>query len=776
MKKKYLVVIITIILILATLTGLSLLGIMSNLETVEFLDNESKDYLYSLDERNIKIDKASGIEFVNNIVIVTFEPEVSEEKQQEIVNSIGDVRGSIEEIDQYQIEIPECSLEELKARCDEIETIDGVFCAFYDSVSTFSADAYYPDDPWENASWDEEKQWWKEANWWAEAVDLPGAWEYKDKMQPITLGIVDSGYDYNHEELKGKLKCVEKSNLKKNIDWNHGTEVAGIICAKHNNNVGFSGVVDKCTLLAYSWKYGKNITSMKNNKQAESQILYGLVKEVTKGAKVINLSVGCSSSLYSEDDSFSEEWINEESYRAASTMAMLLDRGYDFIVVQSAGNGCTKIIRDNKGNLKDVKYIGIDAINNGMFASVTESNCISGKICTARDILDRIIIVGAAKYAKDEDKMVYRQCDFSNAGEQVDICAPGENIYTCSNLYQDTILKRKYKNQHNLYTNPDYNKSPDMLTSGTSLAAPIVTGIAGLVWSCNESLTGANVKHILCDENNIKYRCVDNEVSKISGIYPLVNAKLAVEAALRYSNGVQNYSEYIGEYFLPMETNRYHFGEKLVISDITDEYIDFDYQISNPGHAIVYTAERAHFLDAYTAKAKGTMAYGDMPNDKTPFEYTIKLSSDHITVTKTFSDSSSETDFYLTNPGDMCNSHFDISHNYYYLMIGNYYIANQNGTLTVSVIGDYYNTTKIANDVNTCFISDGSVLYYTQNGIIHRINLSTYEDEIVISAKNAVLVDCRDNKYISYTYTDDNGIDKLAEFNVWGEESLNNNS
>lgn len=93
-----------------------------------------------------------------------------------------------------------------------------------------------------------------------------------------------------------------------------------------------------------------------------------------------------------------------------------------------------------------------------------------------------------------------------------------------------------------------------------------------------------------------------------------------------------------------------------------------------------------------------------------------------------------------------------------------------------SGLGDYYNTTKIVNDVNTCFISDGLVLYYTQNGIIHRINLSTYEDEIVISAKNAALVDCRDNKYISYTYTDDNGIDKLAEFNVWGEESLNNNN
>lgn len=67
------------------------------------------------------------------------------------------------------------------------------------------------------------------------------------------------------------------------------------------------------------------------------------------------------------------------------------------------------------------------------------------------------------------------------------------------------------------------------------MAAPIVTGIASLVWSVNPSFTGAQVKHFVCDEKNTKYEVADSssELHLPTGTMRMVNAQLAVEAAIK---------------------------------------------------------------------------------------------------------------------------------------------------------------------------------------------------------------------------------------------------
>lgn len=67
------------------------------------------------------------------------------------------------------------------------------------------------------------------------------------------------------------------------------------------------------------------------------------------------------------------------------------------------------------------------------------------------------------------------------------------------------------------------------------MAAPIVTGIASLVWSVNPSFTGAQVKHFVCDEENTKYEVADSssELHLPTGTMRMVNAQLAVEAAIK---------------------------------------------------------------------------------------------------------------------------------------------------------------------------------------------------------------------------------------------------
>ena len=73
--------------------------------------------------------------------------------------------------------------------------------------------------------------------------------------------------------------------------------------------------------------------------------------------------------------------------------------------------------------------------------------------------------------------------------------------------------------------------------SGTSMSAPIVTAVASLVWSVNPGFSGTEVKEIVCTSTDslaeintsVPYMYDDLELMD----YPMVNAKLSVEEAVR---------------------------------------------------------------------------------------------------------------------------------------------------------------------------------------------------------------------------------------------------
>lgn len=184
-------------------------------------------------------------------------------------------------------------------------------------------------------------------------------------------------------------------------------------------------------------------------------------------------------------------------------------QGYDFVFVNSAGNG-------------DKNGFGVDAKNSGYFASITPENCYTNSEISADDILNRIIIVTNAEQT-DKGYQIYKSSNFGNV---VDICAPGKNIYS-------TITGE--------FLNPMQTKGSYGYLSGTSMSTPMVTGVASLVWSVNEDFTGAEVKEIVC--NNYSEWVRINPESKYTSSsyadengylgYPMVNAKLSVEEAIR---------------------------------------------------------------------------------------------------------------------------------------------------------------------------------------------------------------------------------------------------
>ncbi|MDR0287043.1 MAG: S8 family serine peptidase, partial [Clostridiales bacterium] len=448
---------------------------------------DDSDHAYQFDPGNISYDEQTGISYVNNIVLIFFNDGASEKSKEDVVNSInGTVVGEFKIINQYQVQIGPKNLNELKLICNDLSALPEVLHATYDMASQINTNEIVtPDDPWNNDDWNENSP--GGNNWWLEAIQAPSAWGYNDKFNKIKIGIVDNGFDTGHEDLKGNLTFPDSTYEKVNSKEDHGSHVAGIIGAHANNEKGITGIIWNSELICFDWE-PTWLQAKFTDWNTGSFIAAGLIETVKSGAKVVNFSLGCSGNLENDSATFSQEWIDEFGNQASLYMASLLYRGYDFVVVQSSGNGANN-------------QVGVDAIYNGWFSSVTRDNCYSG-LNNVNDILNRIIIVGAAQ----QHNLSYIQPSFSNGGSQVDICAPGVKIYS-------TItggISGKYGNM-----------------SGTSMSAPIVTGVCGLVWAANENLSGDQVKNIVC--NNSTITVSDNTDSpNTTGTYRMVNAYLAV--------------------------------------------------------------------------------------------------------------------------------------------------------------------------------------------------------------------------------------------------------
>ena len=86
-------------------------------------------------------------------------------------------------------------------------------------------------------------------NRWAEAVGAYTAWYYSDRSSNYKVGIIDNGFYFSHEDLKGYIFGSEDQFC--GMD-KHGTHVAGIIGAT-DNEIGIRGIADGADLVVADW-------------------------------------------------------------------------------------------------------------------------------------------------------------------------------------------------------------------------------------------------------------------------------------------------------------------------------------------------------------------------------------------------------------------------------------------------------------------------------------------------------------------------------------------
>ena len=252
-------------------------------------------------------------------------------------------------------------------------------------------------------------------------INLENAWNITKGDSQVVVGVVDTGIDINHPDLKDRIWVnpdvqADKNQYPNDVNgWDfynndnivfnptdgddHGTHVAGIIAASLNN-IGVSGVAPNVKIMPLKF--------MGPNEGTTSDAIRAIQYAESKGVKILNFSWGGT-----DYDSALKDAISNSGC----------------LVIASAGN---------------------DGTNNDTAPDYPASYK-----------LDNIISVAAI-----DNKGTL--ADFSNYGPNtVSVAAPGVDILS-------TVPKGfngySYRTAYEYY-------------SGTSMAAPFVTGIAALLYS-----------------------------------------------------------------------------------------------------------------------------------------------------------------------------------------------------------------------------------------------------------------------------------------------------
>ena len=449
-------------------------------------DNIGELYFYQTEDEHI-VTNTNGVAYVDNEILLVASDTASHKDIQELAKQYdAEIVGWIEQTGDYQLKLPKVySEEELDEIVVSLNKDERVYSASRNYAFVLEADKVEGrDGVIYGKKWEKDLQNFNDCegkSWGLEAVEAPAAWDILDshssQVRPVFVGLIDGGFDDNHEDL-GFLRTFYNAAVK-----NHGTHVAGTMAATSNNQEGICGVYPYGDGNLYGvatsgiYKYSENGWHIETSmflKIAYSEL-------ILRNVKVINSSLGFNYKDWPLKNTGTEwndqvHYLESNAYILGDFLNRLLEKGYDYVLINSAGNDS-----DRKNNIiYDSKY-------NSWTTVISRDNY--------PEVYDRIIVVGSV----DSN---FNISNFSDGGDRVDIYAPGETIFS-------TLPGNKYGNKG---------------WSGTSMAAPHVSGVAAMVWSLNNDFTGSQVKEIVCRYGNM--RCTSCK---------MVDAYMALEAAVSTS-------------------------------------------------------------------------------------------------------------------------------------------------------------------------------------------------------------------------------------------------
>ena len=181
----------------------------------------------------------------------------------------GVVSGGIDAIGVYEIRWD--TPQNLAARRATLEGLPGVA-----AVSSFTLDEYSADAATPSIAPSYDQPWW---TWPYEQIEAGGAWAHASGSD-VTIGIIDVGNVFaGHED----LHVAETIPTGTGPEF-HATHVAGLACARGDNDLGMTGMASGCPLVSYGVGGLQGLFA---------HVLEGMTQMANRPAvKVVNISLG----------------------------------------------------------------------------------------------------------------------------------------------------------------------------------------------------------------------------------------------------------------------------------------------------------------------------------------------------------------------------------------------------------------------------------------------------------------------------------------------------
>ncbi len=196
--------------------------------------------------------------------------------------------------------------------------------------------------------------------WGMTRIQAPEAWDVTTGSADVWIAILDTGIDQNHEDLVGKIAGNRNFTNSRTVDdrYGHGTHVAGIAAATTNNKIGVAGVGYNSRLL--------NVKVLNDQGSGYySWVANGIIWAADNGAKVINMSLGGSSSSSTLENAVDYAWSKGVVLAAAAgnsgNSSPLYPAYYkNCIAVAATDKNDAKASWSNFGEWVDVAAPGVD--------------------------------------------------------------------------------------------------------------------------------------------------------------------------------------------------------------------------------------------------------------------------------------------------------------------------------------------------------------------------------------------------------------------------------
>ena len=312
------------------------------------------------------------------------------------------------------------------------------------------------------------------SNWGAAAMSVAEAAGVPVAHAPVTVGVIDTGIDDMHPDLAGRVDQTRSVSCASNgvasqeyggwrDDYFHGTHVAGIIAANHNG-IGIDGVAPYTTLVSIKAANSEQLIY-------PEYVTCAFMWAASHGVDIVNNSYSMDPWMY-----WSPTDPEQAAGMEAATRAITYAQSKGLAVIASAGNEGA-----------DNDHPTTDSGSPTDMDTPIKDRPVAGLIRVPGQVAG-VSQVSALMRVDEETKPEWTtlaRADFSNYGTTIDFAAPGDGIYS-------TVPTAQYPS--------GYAK-----TSGTSMAAPHITGIAALIKATHPAFTGTQIIDLMRKQAAIDY-------------------------------------------------------------------------------------------------------------------------------------------------------------------------------------------------------------------------------------------------------------------------------